>query len=240
MLAVQERLPLVRQRTRSSRRSFTPAQGRAGYRLPHEVRDRLVGSLAPYRNREAAFALAVFLARFWSMPGRVALPFVIDRVALANRPDLGLSEARIRGAIKTLEAIGFLDRWPTTGSAYRATEHGLRRKPVGFTFGSDYMPAFIAANTRAAAACGRREGARRTLEPQAAQGPSLASPEARPLKSPEHKSEAETKVYSGEIVRGGGIPPRASVPNANLEAALERLRKAAGIAGDGSGEGGAR
>jgi hypothetical protein len=116
--------------------------------------------------------LAVFLARFWSMPGRVALPFVIDRVALADRPDLGLSEARIRGAIKTLEAIAFLARWPTTGSAYRATEDGLRRKPVGFTFGSDYMPAFIAANNRAVAARGRQEGARRIRH--------RTPPEARP------------------------------------------------------------
>src|SRR5215218_3939381 len=164
MLAVQHRLPLARPRMRSSRRSFHPSSTGA-YRLPHDVRDRLASSLAPFRNREAAFALAVFLARFWSMPGRVALPFVIDRVALANRPDLGLSEARIRGAIKTLETIGFLDRWPTTGSAYRATEDGLRRKPVGFTFGSDYMPAFIAANKRAAAARGRQEGARRIQTP---------------------------------------------------------------------------
>ena len=39
MLAVQERLPLVRLRTRSARRPFTPSQGRAGYRLPHEIRD---------------------------------------------------------------------------------------------------------------------------------------------------------------------------------------------------------
>jgi hypothetical protein len=61
MLAIQERLPLVRPRTRSSRRPFTPTQGRAGYRLPHEIRDRLALALAPFRNRDAAFALAVFL-----------------------------------------------------------------------------------------------------------------------------------------------------------------------------------
>jgi hypothetical protein len=44
----------------------------------------------------------------------------------------------------------------------------------------------------------------------------------------------------GEIVRGSGIPPRDSEPDANLEAALERLRRAAGIAGGGSREGRAR
>jgi hypothetical protein len=44
----------------------------------------------------------------------------------------------------------------------------------------------------------------------------------------------------GEIAKGSSIPPRASVPDANLEAVLARLLRAAGIAGDGSGEGEAR
>jgi hypothetical protein len=169
-LPLQPGLALPRALPAHARRR--PAQAPEGYRLPHDIRDRLVAALAPYRNRDAAFMLEAFLGRFWSMPGRVALPFVIDRVALADRPDLGLSEARIRGAIKTLEAIAFLARWPTTGSAYRATEDGLRRKPVGFTFGSDYMPAFIAANNRAVAARGRQEGARRIRH--------RTPPEARP------------------------------------------------------------
>src|SRR5215218_3013360 len=164
MLAVQHRLPLARPRMRSSRRSFHPSST-GTYRLPHDVRDRLASSLAPFRNREAAFALAVFLGRFWSMPGRVALPFVVDRVALADRPDLGLSEARIRGAIKTLEAVGFLDRWQTSGSAYRATEHGLRRKPVPFCFGSEYAPIFIAANRRSKTARAADQPSRRTRVP---------------------------------------------------------------------------
>jgi hypothetical protein len=47
-------------------------------------------------------------------------------------------------------------------------------------------------------------------------------------------------VIMGEIVKRSGLPSQASVPSANLEAALDQLRRAAGIAGDGSGEGGAR
>jgi hypothetical protein len=50
-----------------------------------------------------------------------------------------------RGAIKTLEAVGFLDCWSATGSAYRPIEHGPRRKPVGFTFGREYMPTLLGA-----------------------------------------------------------------------------------------------
>jgi hypothetical protein len=75
MLAVQERLALPRAVPARARRPFHPSRGEGRYRLPHNVQDRLAAALQPYRNREAAFALAVFLARFWSMPGRVALPF---------------------------------------------------------------------------------------------------------------------------------------------------------------------
>jgi hypothetical protein len=233
MLPLPRALP-----ARRVRRPFHPTQGEGGYRLPHEVRDQLAAALAPYRNREACFALAHFLARFWSMPGRVALPFPIDRRALAGHRELGLTEARVRGAIRVLEEVGFLTRFSVSGSNYKPTEEGLRRKPIPFQFGSDYAPLFIAANARAAAARGRREGARRPLTPEAARGLSLASPEAR-AKSPKGKSPSKRGVIMGEIVKSG-IPPRAFEPNPNLEAALERLRRAAGIAGDGSGEGGAR
>ena len=125
------------------RRPFHPStrQGR-GYRLPHDIRDRLAASLAPFRNREAAFALAVFLARFWSVPGRVSGSFPIDRRALTDHQDLQLTEARVRGAIKTLEAVGFLERAiPATGSQYKQVGEGLHRKPILFVFGSEYGPA---------------------------------------------------------------------------------------------------
>jgi hypothetical protein len=125
MLAVQYRLPLVPVQTRYVRRPFHPSQDQGAYRLPHAVRDRLASSLAPFRNRDAAFALAVFLARFWSVPGRVAGSFPIDRRALADHAGLGLTEARVRGAIRTLEAVGFLDRAiPALGSPYKATPDG--------------------------------------------------------------------------------------------------------------------
>jgi hypothetical protein len=195
------------------------------------VRDRLVVALAPYRNRDAAFALALFLARFWSMPGRVALPFPIDRRALAGHRELGLTEGRVRGAIRVLEEVGFLARFVTSGSRYKPTEDGLRRKPIPFQFGSDYASLFIAANGRAAAARGRQEGARCSLTPDSAGRPSLPSAGAHALNLPKSKSAAEPLMIMGKIVKRSGIPPQASVPDTNLEAALERLRRAAGIAG---------
>jgi hypothetical protein len=51
-------------------------------------------------------ALAVILGRFWSMLGRVALPFPMYRRALADHRELGLTEARVRGTIRVLEGVG--------------------------------------------------------------------------------------------------------------------------------------
>src|SRR4051794_21373450 len=150
-------------RTRSVRRPFHPSARPQPYKLPHDVRDRLIAALAPFRNRDAAFALAVFVARFWSAPGRVSGSFPIDRRALAEHCDLDLTEARVRGAIRALEAVGFLDRAVASGSTYKPTEQGLRKKPIKFVFGSDYAPAFIAANSRAAATRGRKQGERRPI-----------------------------------------------------------------------------
>src|SRR3954462_1773739 len=138
-------------RQRGSRQPFAPSQGGV-YRLPYDVRDRLAAALVPYRNRDAAFALATFLARFWSMPTRLFAAFPIDRRELANHAALGLTEARIRGAIRTLEEVGFLDRAVVSGSTPKPTPEGLPRKPVLFMFGSDYGLLFGAANQRAAAA----------------------------------------------------------------------------------------
>src|SRR3954447_3321534 len=166
MSAVQPLLPLprpARARVRSLRRPFTPSRNAGPYRLPHDVRDRLAAALAPFRNRDAAFALAVFLGRFWSIPARLLAAFPIDRRELANHDALGLTEARVRGAIRTLEEAGFLDRTVASGSTHRPTPEGLHRKPVLFMFGSEYGPLFSAANRRAAAARERRSGARRTL-----------------------------------------------------------------------------
>jgi len=150
-------------RSRGVQRPFTPSPCAGPYRLPHDVRDHLAAALAPYRNRDAAFALATFLGRFWSAPNRLLTVFPIDRRELADHAALGLTEARVRGAIRTLEEVGFLDRAVTPGSTHKPTPDGLHRKPVLFMFGADYGPLFSMANKRAAAAHRRRSGARRTL-----------------------------------------------------------------------------
>src|SRR3954471_3592714 len=106
------RLPSMRRR--GSRRPFAPSHAGV-YRLPHDVLDRLAAALTPYRNRDAAFALAVFLARYWSTPARLLSAFPIDRRELAEHAELDLTEARVRGAIRALEEVRFLERAVASG-----------------------------------------------------------------------------------------------------------------------------
>jgi hypothetical protein len=126
------------------------------YRLPHDVRDRLAAALKPLRNRDACMALATFIGRFWTAPKRLGLPFMLDRRALAPVQALGLTEARVRGAIRALERVGFLERMPASGRTHQRTPDGLHRKPVAFVLASDYRDAFSMANKRAADAHDRR------------------------------------------------------------------------------------
>src|SRR4051794_6501129 len=167
MSAVQAQLfpRAARPRLRSARRPFRPSTDTGSYRLPHDVQERLGLALTGYRNRDAAFTLAVFIGRFWSAPGRIERTFPIDRRALANRPDLGLTEAKVRGAIRTLERVGFLDRIePDRGSRYQCSDAGdLHRKPVPFRLGLDYRAAFEAANKRAQTRRERQGHERRPL-----------------------------------------------------------------------------
>jgi hypothetical protein len=226
-MQMQTRLPLtmpVRQRQRSVRRPFHPSKGEGPYRLPNDVRNRLTAALAGFRNRDAAFALAVFLARFWSSPGRIVEAFPIDRRALADHPELQLTEKRVRGAIRTLEEVSFLDRAVASGSRYKATEEGLRRKPILFRFGSEYASAFSSANRRAAAARSGRSGERRAIiSPSNASRPSVAVSVASDAKGPKNRNPSERTVLMGPVVKENGLPPQASEPNPRLEAALDRL-----------------
>src|SRR3954451_7820358 len=123
-----------RARLRHVRRPFTPSREAGPYRLPRNIRDQLLSVLDSFRNRDAAFALAVFVGRFWSAPGRIEQAFPVDRRALANRPDLGLTEAKVRGATPTLEKLVFRDRTDPDGeSRYQRTGEGdLHRRPVPF------------------------------------------------------------------------------------------------------------
>jgi hypothetical protein len=190
--------------------------------LPLDVRDRLGTALAPFRNRDAAFALATFLGRFHSNPDRVLGAFAIDRRALADHTGLELTEARVRGAIRTLEAVGYLERAIASGSRYKPTETGLQRKPIKFTFGADFGPLFIKANSRARKAKGGDPRARRTITPTTSPRPSVSALEASRLNSPKNKSEADKALYLGELRKSSGIPAEPPAPTP-LELALQRL-----------------
>jgi hypothetical protein len=194
------------------------------YRLPHNVRDRLAAALKPLRNRDACMALATFIARFWTAPRKLGLPFMLDRRALAPVEALGLTEARVRGAIRALEHVGFLERMPASGRTHQATPDGLHRKPVAFTFGADYRALFDKANKRAQVARDRRSRIGRAQAPATPHRPCTAPPAARPANSPKYNSSEAAKVYLGEK---RSKPPAPSELNPALEAALDRWKKAA-------------
>ena len=192
-MSVQPLLPSTAAEQRAPRRAvlrraFTPSPCAGPYRLPHDVRDRLAAALAPFRNRDAAFALATFLGRFWSTPARLLAAFPIDRRELAEHAALGLTEARVRGAIRTLEEVGFLDRAVASGSTHRPTPDGLHRKPVLFMFGAS----MARCSARPTSGLRRRVSGVRALG--AAPTPANARPaalravlSARPLISPKSK-----------------------------------------------------
>src|SRR5215204_774936 len=212
-------------RSRGLRGPFMPSLPASPYRLPHGVQDRLTAALAPFRNRDAAFALAVFLGRFWSTPSRLLTAFPIDRRELADHAALELTEARVRGAIRTLEEVGFLDRAVRSGSTHQPTPDGLHRRPVLYLFGSDYGPLFSAANKRAAAAREQRSGSWRGSAPPACSRRSASVSAARPLKSPKDKGSEADKVIMGEITARVSRPPETALQNSALDAALDRWKR---------------
>ncbi|GJD96985.1 hypothetical protein OCOJLMKI_4213 [Methylobacterium iners] len=205
---------------RRSRTPWAPA-AEGPYKLPRGVEERLTAALAGFRNRDAAFRLAVFLGRYWSTPLRLVDAFMIDRRALAGHASLGLSEARVRGAIATLEEVAFLDREePLAGKRYRRTDEGLHRRPIPFRFGSEYGAAFAKANGRALEARSGHLASRWPLSPAAAIRPSAAV-------LSEKIKVAQIQIPGGSLLDMGDQPR--GEPESALEAALARLKAGLGL-----------
>ena len=193
------------------------------YRLPATVRDRLGSALAGRRNKDACLTFATFVARYWSAPRKLGLPFALDRRALAAVEALGLSEGRVRGALRTLQQAGFLERLPCTGRTHQRTPDGLHRRPVSYVIAPDYRAAFDAANNRAAAARDRRSQDRRGSTLAVAQRPPVAFPMAPPTSYPKWSpSQAVRCIWD----RTGAKALQPAEPNSKLEAALARWGKA--------------
>src|SRR4051794_34721337 len=199
------------------RRPFTPTPA-GTYRFPRSVHERLTTVLEPYKNRDEAYALALLLGRCWSNADRIDLAFPVVRRTgeakgqgtwggLCDVAALGLSQGRVRGARALLERIEFLARTiPPNRSKHRATEEGLRRKPVLFTFGAEYRTAFKAANARALAARQARSGERRTLTV----APPLLASTAHFSRTnlPKDKSPPGRTVFMGKLETGKRTPLR--------------------------------
>lgn len=191
-----------------------------GYRLPRTIEMRLAAAARELRNGEAVLALARFLARFHTAPAVLGRAFPVDRVALAGHAGHGLTESRVRGALRALEEIGFLVREAVKGSTHRPTEAGLRRKPIFFRIAPEFAGMFGKANAAARRARGAGRTERRPVTLAVAPRPSparVAAPTAQPrTNSPEEIRRVERSL--GEQI--------AANPEPGLEAALSRLRSA--------------
>ena len=106
---------------------------------------------------------------------------------------------------------------------HRATEDGLRRKPVMFTFGPEYRSAFKAANARAAAAREARTGERGVIAPAISLMASTARFSNPNL--PKYKSPPERTVFMGKLRRNCGLPALASDPDSPSKPPLPDCRK---------------
>ncbi len=204
-----------------------------GYRLPRAVADRLETALQGRKNAPACLALAHFIARFWSSPRRLLCAFPIDRRALAEHEALGLSEARVRGALAVLVEIGFLARYePDAGKRYQRTEGGLQRRAILHRFGEEFGAEFGKANAAAQRARGAPAPARRTISRPEPLPPVLNHPMARvalpgsgTLKPLTQVAQKHTSPERGMIMGEQNRP----MPESPLEAAIQRLRSGIGL-----------
>ena len=201
-----------------------------GYRLPRAVADRLEAALQGRKNAPACLALAHFVARFWSSPRRLLCAFPIDRRALAEHEALGLSEARVRGALAVLVEIGFLARYePDAGKRYQRTEGGLQRRAILHRFGEEYGVEFGKANAAAQRARGAPAPARRIISRPDPLPAVLSAPVSRvalarsgdlkpATQLAQKHNHSERELIMGEQNR--------AVTESPLEAALARWAKA--------------
>lgn len=193
------------------------------YRLPRSVQDRLTVALEGFRNRDAAFALAAFLARFWSAPRRLLCAFPIDRRALAEHEALGLTEARVRGALAVLVEVGFLVRYePDAGRRYQRTENGLQRRAILHRFGEEFAVEFGKTNARAQAARGAAAPARRPIITHPVEGRAPAAKVAAPRAMPPTLLAQKQTIGGSRVIMGEKAPTGS---DQNLESALQRLRE---------------
>lgn len=133
-------------------------------------------------------------------PKTASRVFTIDRRAVAASDWTWLTEAQVRGATALLVAAGLLQRVEVSGSSYRMTEKGLRRKPVMYRFAEDVLEAILEVT---------RLG-RRILEELRAKAAKVAKVAQRTVDgakttmrkviSPKKTNPSEIDVYLGEKV----------------------------------------
>lgn len=121
---------------------FPSAYSGENFRLAPSLAQMLRASLGKARNREDTFKLAVWLARMNAGPKRFGKCFPICRQALTKLESLGLTENRIRGAIKKLLEVGFIRLASESEAKARLGDAGWKCDPNQYLFDGEYEKTF--------------------------------------------------------------------------------------------------
>ena len=122
---------------------FLPSPYCGDYKLARSVHRLLSVLLKGFKNGYASYKVAVWLAKMNAGPKRLKTTFPIVRMVLKNREDLGLTEDEIRGSIRTLLRVGYIEVVPhPAGDIYQQTDEGVRRLPIQYRFSGQFYQTF--------------------------------------------------------------------------------------------------
>lgn len=167
------------------------------------------------KNASKAMRLAVFIARYHTGPRSNRASFVLVREKLISNGDLGLTENEIRGSIKALIDVGFIEKIGTPGyERCPRTTSGVKRRCANYRIGADFQAGFVFLRKLA-----------KRVNPEIDQ-----SPKCRGITFPRdshrshvRKARATIAVHSGDLQKQDPRAGSRAETDADLASALSRF-----------------
>ena len=174
---------------RARRGNWLPSNWNGNYRLPIRLAARLKADLAEFRNRDAAYALFVLLARHHAAPRTIGrglhTGFAVDRRALSNSSKSSLTENQVRGAIQKLVRVGAVE---TIHASESLRQPGKHNNPQSYRFVGDYAKMLADSASKS-----------RRFSKGSADGRKHSSSFS---KSPKDSRDREAGLHSGDLMMG--------------------------------------
>lgn len=196
-------------------RASTLSRYSGNYKLPARIGDDLESRLLARKNAAKAMRLAVFIARYHTGPRSNRASFVLVREKLMLNEDLCLTENQIRGAIKTLIEVGFLEKLGNPGyERCTRTRSGVKRRCANYRLGADFQSRFSFLRKPSKVA-----PAENYQSPKCRRNTFLGeSPRLFP-----RKARATIAVHSGDFGKRGSCVSQRETADAGLASALLRF-----------------